>query len=66
MANGWGGRRAGAGRPKGTAKGESHARKQHQVRAYEEEWEIIKEFTRLTKLKGTQKAMAAVNALKEA
>lgn len=42
--NGWGGKRAGAGRPKGTTKAESNQRKQRQVRAHDDEWQMIKEF----------------------
>lgn len=61
--NGWGGRRAGAGRPKGTTKDESHIRPQHQVRAYADEWEVIKEFTRLVKLHGVEKAHKALEAM---
>ncbi|MDY6053321.1 MAG: hypothetical protein SPI64_04280 [Anaerovibrio sp.] len=45
----WGGKRAGAGRPKGSTKEDSNIRKQHQVRAHEEEWELIKEFATLVK-----------------
>ena len=44
-----GGKRPGAGRPKGSIKGYSIARPQHQVRAYEDEWEIIKEFAATVK-----------------
>ena len=43
-----GGVREGAGRPKGTTKPEG-VRKQRQLRAYDEEWEIIKEFSRILK-----------------
>ena len=45
----WGGKRAGAGRPKGSTKEDSNICKQHQVRAHEEEWELIKEFATLVK-----------------
>ena len=45
----WGGKRAGAGRPKGTTKNISIQRKQRQVRAFDDEWEIIKEFTKIVK-----------------
>lgn len=47
--NGWGGRREGAGRPKGTVKEESNQRKQHQVRAYDDEWKLIKAFSNIVK-----------------
>lgn len=45
MANGWGGERERAGRPK-SANG---VRKQHQIRAFDDEWEIIKEFVTIVK-----------------
>lgn len=48
-ADGRGGKRPGAGRPKGSIKGYSIARPQHQVRAYEDEWELIKEFAAIVK-----------------
>jgi hypothetical protein len=48
-ANTHGGKRKGAGRPKGTVKGFSEARPQHQVRAYEEEWAVIKAFAEIVK-----------------
>ena len=45
----WGGKRAGAGRPKGTTKDISVQRKQHQVRAFDDEWTLIKEFADIVK-----------------
>lgn len=46
---GWGGRRPNqTGRPKGTVNPDGQ-RKQHQVRAYEDEWLLIKEFTSMVK-----------------
>lgn len=47
--NGWGGKRAGAGRPKGTTKVESNQRKQRQVRAHDDEWELIKKYAEIVK-----------------
>lgn len=47
--SGWGGKRKGAGRPKGTTKDVSVQRKQHQVRAFDDEWEMIKEFANIVK-----------------
>ena len=47
--SGWGGRRAGAGRPKGSVKGSSDVRKQRQVRAFDDEWELIKEYAAIVK-----------------
>ncbi len=49
IVNTHGGKRKGAGRPKGTVKGYSEARPQHQVRAYEEEWRLIKAFAEIAK-----------------
>ena len=43
MANNWGGARPGAGRPKGSV-GPVEARKQRQLRARDDEWELIKSF----------------------
>lgn len=47
--NGWGGVREGAGRKAGWRKGFSEERKQRQVRAHEDEWEMIKEFVQIVK-----------------
>ncbi len=47
--NGWGGVREGAGRKVGWRKGFSEERKQRQVRAHEDEWELIKEFVQIVK-----------------
>lgn len=41
--NGWGGAREGAGRPKKV----EGARKQHQVRAYDDEWELVRAFIKI-------------------
>ena len=40
----WGGVREGAGRPR-----QEVTRKQRQTRAYDDEWELIKEFSKLVK-----------------
>lgn len=48
-SNGWGGKRPGAGRPQGSTKGISVQRKQHQVRAFDDEWAMIKEFASIVK-----------------
>lgn len=45
----WGGRRPGAGRPKGSTKDGSSVRPQHQLRAYDDEWDLIRRFARLVK-----------------
>ncbi len=44
--NGWGGAREGAGRPKNA----NGARKQHQVRAYNDEWEIVRAFIKIMRV----------------
>ena len=50
VKKGWGGTRQGAGRPKGSVKAEkSKAREQHQIRAYDNEWELIKKFAKIVK-----------------
>lgn len=47
--NNWGGVRENqTGRPKGTFKAEG-TRKQRQLRAYDDEWELIKRFDKLIK-----------------
>lgn len=61
--NGWGGRRAGAGRPKGTTRGEGIVRAGRAMRAFDDEWEMIKEFAAVVK-KDPAKARAALDALK--
>lgn len=43
--NGHGGMRIGAGRPKNP----NGTRKQRQLRAYDNEWELIREFSRIVK-----------------
>lgn len=43
-----GGKRDGAGRPKGTLKAEG-TRSQRQLRAYDDEWNLIQRFSRLVK-----------------
>ena len=43
-----GGKREGAGRPKGSVKAEG-VRPQHQLRAYPDEWQMILKFARLIK-----------------
>lgn len=56
-----GGVRVGAGRPKGTTKPEG-TRKQRQLRAYDDEWELLKRFNALIKRK-KEKALNLLNAL---
>jgi len=44
----WGGKREGAGRPKGSVN-PNGIRKQRQIRAYPDEWELIQKFVKLVK-----------------
>ena len=53
--NNWGGKREGAGRPVGTTK--EITRKTRSLRAFDDEWEIIKEFTKIVK-KDKEKILA--------
>lgn len=51
--NGWGGVRAGAGRPAGSLnRVQKEQRKQHQLRAYDDEWKLVKAFHQLIVKKG--------------
>lgn len=47
--SGWGGKRTGAGRPKGTFKAESNQRAHRQLRAFDDEWDIIQRLARIVK-----------------
>lgn len=51
-----GGKREGAGRPKGSFKENPNPRSVRQLRAYDDEWFVIKEFVKLVRLIGAQKA----------
>ncbi|WP_417208219.1 hypothetical protein [Acidaminococcus fermentans] len=64
--NGWGGRRPNqTGRPKGTIKPEG-VRSQHQLRAYDEEWDLIRRFARLVKHGKMEACKAALDQLEAA
>lgn len=56
MTSGRGGARVGAGRPKGSTKEISNKRPQRQVRAFDDEWEVIKEFMKLVRRIGAKEA----------
>ena len=45
--NSWGGKRTGAGRPVGTTK--DITRKARTLRAFDDEWELIREFAKIVK-----------------
>lgn len=62
----WGGRRPGAGRPKGSTKNGSSVRPQHQLRAHEDEWDLIKRFARLVKHGKMEDCKRALEALETA
>ena len=60
-----GGKRPGAGRPKGSVKEIHHQRPQHQVRAFEGEWELISHFAFLVKhgkIEACRKALQRLDA----
>lgn len=61
----WGGKRAGAGRPVGTKKEVSVQRPQHQLRAFPDEWELIREFARLVKHVSKEECEQALSDLAE-
>ena len=61
--SGWGGKREGAGRPKGWRKGYSEQRKQKQLRAYDDEWDIIQRFAKLVKYGDRQACIKALEKL---
>ena len=44
-----GGKREGAGRPKGTFKSKTHQRARRQVCAFDDEWNLIKQFAEFVK-----------------
>ena len=46
---GWGGKRIGAGRPKGTVKAVHNRREHRQLVAFDDEWELINRFAKLVK-----------------
>lgn len=53
MFSGRGGKREGAGRPKGST---TQSRKQRGLTAFDDEWQLIKDFERKLKKYGTEKA----------
>ena len=62
----WGGARKGAGRPKGsTNKEPKEVRPQHQLRAFADEWEMIKDFARLVKHVSKEECALALKALED-
>lgn len=62
----WGGQRPGAGRPKGSTKDGSSVRPQHQLRAYDDEWDLIRRFARLVKHGKMEACEAALDQLETA
>lgn len=64
---GWGGRRPNqTGRPKGSVKEIHNPRPQHQVRAFDDEWELIRRFARLVKHGNAEACKQALEALETA
>lgn len=55
--SGWGGARAGAGRPKGWRKENPVVRRPiHSLSAFDDEWEVIKDFMKFVREVGADKA----------
>ena len=65
VKNTWGGKRTGAGRPVGTTMEVSVQRPQHQLRAFPDEWEMIREFARLVKHVSKEECQQALSDLAE-
>lgn len=65
VKNTWGGKRTGVGRPVGTTKEVSVQRPQHQLRAFPDEWEMIREFARLVKHVSKEECQQALSDLAE-
>lgn len=65
VKNTWGGKRTGAGRPVGTTKEVSVQCPQHQLRAFPDEWEMIREFARLVKHVSKEECQQALSDLAE-
>lgn len=62
----WGGKRAGAGRPAGSKnKEQKETRGQHQLRAYDDEWEMIREFASLLKHGKKEECQKFLETMKE-
>ena len=54
--NDWGGKRKGAGRPKGTTKDEHNERPRRQIRAFDDEFTVIKKFMYIVRAIGAKQA----------
>lgn len=61
----WGGAREGAGRKKGWRKGYSEQRPQHQLRAFDDEWQLILRFAKAVKRGNKEACIAAVEKLEQ-
>ncbi len=62
--DGRGGARPGAGRPKGSVKPVHIQRKQRQVRAFDDEWEVIKEFMKAVRVHGAGRGREVLEQFK--
>ena len=65
VKNTWGGKRTVGGRPVGRTKEVSVQRPQHQLRAFPDEWEMIREFARLVKHVSKEECQQALSDLAE-
>ena len=59
----WGGKREGSGRKVGWRKGYSEQRNTHSLAAFDDEWELIKRFSKLVKYGDKEKCKAALEKL---
>ena len=59
----WGGKRAGAGRPKGSIKAESNRRKVRTVAAFDDEWQLIHSFAQAVKYGNKEKCIIFLETL---
>lgn len=57
-----GGKREGAGRPKGSLNETHNPRAHRQLRAYADEWAAIKEFVKVVRSLGAKKALELIKA----
>ena len=60
----WGGKRKGAGRPKGTIKDEHNERPRRQLRAFDDEYAVIKKFMYIVRDIGAKQAEALLQTNK--
>lgn len=61
----WGGKREGSGRKVGWRKGFSEQRPSHNIRAFDDEWELIKRFVKLVKRGDKDKIRQTLDELED-